>query len=81
MDLGVRTMKGYSRSPKTPELLEPHHLSYPGHLLRMSYTSAEMRSVYSTEPADWCVYGFKYSYLILIIWAHKECQLSVIKLT
>ena len=25
VDLGVRTMKGHSRFPKAPELLEPHH--------------------------------------------------------
>ena len=28
-------------------------VSYPGHLLRVFYPSAEMQSVYSTAPADW----------------------------
>ena len=28
-------------------------ISYPGHLLGWSYTSAEVQSVYSTAPADW----------------------------
>ena len=28
-------------------------VSYLGHLLRESYPSAEMQSVYSTAPADW----------------------------
>ena len=27
-------------------------MSYPGHLLRESYSSAEMQSVYSAAPAD-----------------------------
>ena len=28
-------------------------VSYPGHLLRGSYTSAEMQLAYSSAPADW----------------------------
>ena len=28
-------------------------VSYPGHLLGVSYPSAEVQSVYSTAPADW----------------------------
>ena len=35
-------------------------VSYPGHLLKGSYSSAEMQSVYSTAPADWPWYFFIY---------------------
>ena len=48
--------KGYSAFPKSPASLEPHRqivlVSYPGHSLGVSYTSAELQSVYSTAPAE-----------------------------
>ena len=34
-------------------------MSYPGHLLKESYPSAQMQSVYSTSPADWATYFSK----------------------
>ena len=35
-------------------------VSYPGHWLEEgSYPSAEMKSVYSTAPADWAIASFK----------------------
>ena len=34
-------------------------VSYPGHLLRESYHTTEMQSVYSTAPADWAKSEFK----------------------
>ena len=36
-------------------------VSYPGHSLGESYSSAEMQSVYSTAPADWviCIWYLK----------------------
>ena len=48
-------MKGYSAFPKAPALLEPHHQIVYCHirtLVRASYPSAEVQSVYSTAPAD-----------------------------
>ena len=30
-------------------------VSYPGHLLEVSYPSVEVQSVYSTAPADWAI--------------------------
>ena len=30
-------------------------VSNPGHSLRVSYSSAEMQSVYSAAPADWAI--------------------------
>ena len=32
--------------------------SYPGHSLGVSYTSAEMQSVYPTAPANWARTGW-----------------------
>ena len=32
-------------------------VSYPGHLLGESYSSAWMQSVYSTAPTDWASYA------------------------
>ena len=57
VDLGTMAMKGYSIFPKAPALQEPQHqmvyLSNPEYLLgRGSYPSAEMQSMYSTDPAD-----------------------------
>ena len=54
-DLGAMTMKGYSTFPKALIGASPSDgfVSYPGHLLGESYTSAEMQSVYSTAPVDW----------------------------
>ena len=35
-------------------------VSYPRHMLRESYPSAEVHSVYSTTPADWETHSLKY---------------------
>ena len=35
-------------------------MSYPGHLLGVSYPSAEMQLVYSTASANWALYGLKF---------------------
>ena len=48
VDLEAMAIKGYSAFPKTPALLEPHH-----QIVRESYPSADVQSVYSTAPADW----------------------------
>ena len=48
-------MKGYSTLPKAPWTGAPPSdflMSYPGHLLEKSYSSAQMQSVYSTGPAN-----------------------------
>ena len=53
---GSNGNKGYSVFPKTPHItgaLSSYCLvSFPGHSLGRSYPSAEMKSVYSTAPAD-----------------------------
>ena len=36
-------------------------MSYPGHSLKESYSSADMQSVYSVAPADWAVWLFVFS--------------------
>ena len=60
MDLGAVAIKGHFVFFKAPGL-EPHHqiclVSYLGHSLGVSYPSAEMQSVYSTDPADWACSG------------------------
>ena len=58
---GVMAMKRYSAFPKDPVLLEPYHqnylVSYTGDSLgEGSYPSAEIQSVYSTDPADWVTF-------------------------
>ena len=57
VDLGAIAMKRCFGFPKTPASTEvspsDHLVSYPGHSLGVSYSSAEMLSVYSTAPADW----------------------------
>ena len=44
----------YLRSPNEPELVSPSDclVSYPGHSLRESYSSAETQLVYSTAPSQ-----------------------------
>ena len=63
MDLGAMAMQGYSAFPKSPSLLEPHHLeashglmSYPGYLLGESYLSAKRQFVYSAAPANLAIW-------------------------
>ena len=46
-------MKDYSAFPKAHALQLDCLLSYVGHLLRGSYASAEIQSVYSAVPANW----------------------------
>ena len=45
---GVMAMKGYSAFPKALVLPETDH-----EMWRVSYSSAEKQTVYSTIPADW----------------------------
>ena len=56
LDLRARAMKKYSAFPKAPALLEPHHQIVLCHIRtlvgRVSYPSAEMKSVFSTTPAN-----------------------------
>ena len=47
VDLGAMAMKGYSTFPK-----DPGHL-LGGYGCGVSYSTAEMQSVYSTVPANW----------------------------
>ena len=51
VNLEAMAMKGYSAFPKPPDCL----VSYPGHSLWESYSSAEGQSVYSTTPTDWAM--------------------------
>ena len=39
-------------------------MSYPGHSLGVSYSSAEMQSEYSTAPADWVAMESEYHWYI-----------------
>ena len=52
-------MKGYSTFSKAPALQEPHQsnflVSYLGLLMGVSYSSAEVQSMYSTDPAEWVI--------------------------
>ena len=48
-------MKRYSTFSKSP--MAKGLMSYPGHSLGESYSSAEMQLVYSTVPADWAKAG------------------------
>ena len=63
-------MKGVLRIPQGSSITEASPsdclVSYAGHSLGKSYTSAEMLLVVSNAPAEWAIYGFKYSYLMLI---------------
>ena len=53
VDLGVMAMKGYSAFSKATEASRSDCLvSYTGHSLGESYSSAEMQSVYSTAPSE-----------------------------
>ena len=49
MDQGDMAMKGYSAFTEAPTSPSDCLVSYPGHLLRKSYFSAEKQSVYSTS--------------------------------
>ena len=58
MDLGAMAMKRYSTLSKAPALLEPRYQfvlchTQDSHCWWGFYSSAEMRSMYSTAPADW----------------------------
>ena len=48
VNLGAMAMKGYSILPKASDCL----ISYPGHSLERSYSSAELQLMYSTAPAN-----------------------------
>ena len=55
---GSDRYEGYSAFRKAPALLKPYHQIVCiifGHLLRESYPSAEMQSVYSTATADYVI--------------------------
>ena len=57
--MGAMTIKEYFPFPKAPALLELHYhylVSYTEHLLRESYSSAEMPSVYSAALVNWANY-------------------------
>ena len=51
VDLGAMAIKRYSAFPAAS--LSDCLVSYPGHSLGESYSSADMQSVYSTTPTDW----------------------------
>ena len=63
VDLGAMAIKGWSAFLKVP-----HHgnltirlfIVISGHSLGESYFSVEKQSVYSTAPADWANYKYKY---------------------
>ena len=61
-DLGA--MKGCSTFPKAPTSLEPHHQIVQCHIQDShcvcegrGQLSAEMQSVYSTDPAEWIIFA------------------------
>ena len=78
VDLGVMAIKGYSAFPKFQHYwnLTIRLFSVKNRTLIWvgvgSYPSAEKQSVYSTAPANWAMYGFKYFYLIQIICTHLD---------
>ena len=55
LDLGAMAIKRYSTFPKAPAGASPsdYLVSYPGHSLGKSYSSAKTQSVNSTALADW----------------------------
>ena len=56
VDLEAIAMKEYSVFPKaqlTGASPSGGSMSFPGHLLGESYSSAEMQLVYTAAPADW----------------------------
>ena len=66
-------MKRYSTLPKAPELPEPHHQMQFSiiirTLVRSSYPSAEMQSVYSTVPTYWGTFSGSG------VWARFFCKI------
>ena len=63
VDLGAMTMKSYTAFPKNPSITEALQsdclISYPGHSLGESNSSAEMKSAYFTVLADWAYHNWK----------------------
>ena len=62
VDQGAMAMKGCSEFPKAPLSLEPHHQIFQCQILDThcpgwgSYPSTEVKSVFSTTPADWAIF-------------------------
>ena len=78
VDLGAMAIKGVLHIPQSSSITgaSPSDclVSYPGYLLRESYPSAEMQSVYSTVPADWVIrfWGIQHKRWTM----HKQCVLE-----
>ena len=67
LGVGVMAVKRYSAFPKDSGITRASPsdclVSYPGHSLEESYSSAEMQSGYFTAPADLAGISFKHIYL------------------
>ena len=59
-EIRVITIKGVLQIPQSFQgrslTMRCSSMSYPGHLLQGTYSSAEMKSKFSSAPADWAKY-------------------------